>query len=203
MNKERSGVHGVLQGASEAVDDGGWTPVTRKTSRSHRERSNSSGRNEHTYTHNNIVSTPNASDTNHEFRHDELLCAIKRLASPSFVPRWGANLDALCPENTDSEEESVISPVPAPKLRKATVEEINDVEDLIILSEDDSVVSIPRAGPFQPKGKGVDPGNWGDTSSFQDYAEGDLKAQQEILLNYEEINRFLKEEEKSDPFHFL
>jgi hypothetical protein len=84
MSKERSGVHGALQRVSEAIDDGGWTPVTRKTSRSHRERSNSSGRNEHTHTHNDIVSTPNTSDTEstahatHEMSRDELAVLVHR-----------------------------------------------------------------------------------------------------------------------------
>jgi hypothetical protein len=85
------------------------------------------------------------------------------------------------------------TPVPAPKSRRATAEEVEDEGDLISFN----VV----AGPS--KGKGQDPRNWGDVPSLQDFTEEDLRAQREMLLNYEEINRVIKQEEHSVPTGFL
>ncbi|KAJ7734731.1 hypothetical protein DFH07DRAFT_780184 [Mycena maculata] len=188
LSNEGSGTHGASQGASEAVTDGGWTPVTRRTSESH---------------------------PTHEMSRGELAVLVRRqeaylaqlcaemvrkagyvaVNNTSDVEGNEPTSQDSHPENTDSEDEPATSPIPAPKSRKVTIEEVDDEDDLIVLS--------PRAGPSHAKGKGADPGNWGDISSFQDYTEGELKAQQEMLLNYEEINRVLKEEEKSNPFHFL
>jgi hypothetical protein len=71
--------------------------------------------------------------------------------------------------------------------RRATVEEVEDEDDLISFS--------PKAGPSRNKGKGLDPGNWGDVSSLHDFDEQELRAQREMLENYAEINRIIKQEE--------
>jgi hypothetical protein len=71
--------------------------------------------------------------------------------------------------------------------RRATVEEVEDEDDLISFS--------PKIGPSRNKGKGPDPGNWGDVSSLHDFDEQELRAQRERLENYAEINRIIKHEE--------
>ncbi|KAJ7091583.1 hypothetical protein C8R44DRAFT_891416 [Mycena epipterygia] len=81
----------------------------------------------------------------------------------------------------------------APKFRKATIEEVEDEGDLLSFSP------AAQAGPSHDKGKGPDPGNWGDVGALQGFTERDLRAQQEALLNFEEINRINREDERSSP----
>jgi hypothetical protein len=77
--------------------------------------------------------------------------------------------------------------LPLSTSRWATVEEVEDEDDLISFS--------PKAGPSHNKGKGPDLGNWGDVSSLSHFDEDELRAQREILENYAEINCVMKQEE--------
>ncbi|KAJ7192771.1 hypothetical protein C8J57DRAFT_1265102 [Mycena rebaudengoi] len=190
----------------ENVDDGGWTPVTRKTSRSHRERSNSSRGN---YTH-NYASDSDASDSESTYaratnemsnedlatlarRHEAYATQLREQMARNTVPKYNSdvkgNYRGFTPEDVGSEVESEQPPSP---LQRATIEEVDSKEDLISFQN-------PVAGTTRDKGKGVDPGNWGDVSALQNFSESDLKAQQEMLQNYAEIHRVMKEEQSSTP----
>jgi hypothetical protein len=70
---------------------------------------------------------------------------------------------------------------------RAMVEEVEDEEDLIGFSL--------KASPSCNKGKGPDPGNWGDVSSLHDFDEDELRAQKEMQENYDEFNCVIKQEE--------
>ncbi|KAJ7912759.1 hypothetical protein B0H13DRAFT_1874475 [Mycena leptocephala] len=89
----------------------------------------------------------------------------------------------------------------APKSSRFIIEDAE--KDLIDLGSLNSVASSlapssPVAGPSR-KGKGVDPGNWGDILGLDGFSEADLHAQRSALANYEEINRIqLKESAQVD-----
>ncbi|KAJ7939303.1 hypothetical protein B0H13DRAFT_2300555 [Mycena leptocephala] len=57
-------------------------------------------------------------------------------------------------------------------------------------------------GPSEPKGKGVDPRNWGNVSSLGEFTEKDFEAQREALDNYAEINRVIKQDLSVPPGFF-
>ncbi|KAJ7120110.1 hypothetical protein C8R44DRAFT_877578 [Mycena epipterygia] len=101
------------------------------------------------------------------------------------------------PRSNGSTLRAEVLPIPpvnaAPKFRKATIEEVEDEGDLLSFSP------AAQAGPSRDKGKGPDPGNWGDVGALQGFTERDLRAQQEALLNFEEINRINREDERDSP----
>ncbi|KAJ7745442.1 hypothetical protein DFH07DRAFT_963334 [Mycena maculata] len=205
---------GVHDEASAPGEDGGWTPVTRKTSRSHRERSNSDISN---HTNNSNVSAPdnttfepeNGSETTmdqatNELSPEELDTLIRR--QQNIVEQYLA-LKAQREASEDKPEVNVFtdapsskvqelvpssSPVPVSSRRRATVEELEDEEDLI------SFNVIPSTS----KGKGPDPGNWGGISVFQNFSEREMNVQRDTLMAYEEAKR-TKAEERSVPTDFL
>ncbi|KAJ7756503.1 hypothetical protein DFH07DRAFT_959144 [Mycena maculata] len=84
------------------------------------------------------------------------------------------------------------SPVPMSSRRRATVEEVEDEEDLI------SFTVIPSTA----KGKGPDPGNWGGISAFQNFSKREMNVQRDTLMAYEEAKR-MEAEEESVPTDFL
>ncbi|KAJ7059785.1 hypothetical protein C8F01DRAFT_1254691 [Mycena amicta] len=58
-----------------------------------------------------------------------------------------------------------------------------------------SVVSIAvptGEGPSRPKGKTIDPRNWGNVSFAQEWSENDLEAQRRALDTFTEVNKFPK-----------
>jgi hypothetical protein len=107
----------------------------------------------------------------------------------------------LIPDLTGSKFKPKTVSTVAPKSYRATVEEVDDEDDLIILSS--TTTASPVAGPSRSKGKGPDAGNWGDVSGLQNFFEADIRAQRELLANYEGINRVIKQEEHSMPTDFL
>ncbi|KAJ7254943.1 hypothetical protein B0H12DRAFT_1071064 [Mycena haematopus] len=203
------------------VDDGGWTPVTRKTSRSHQEYS--SNRNKHT----NSNSGSHSGDSDNEsestlakatqemsiedldalIRRHEAISAQFRAALSAREKASGidskkdvkSEKEGDAPDAKDSNLGAAENPhsSPALKSRRATVEEVEDEGDLINFNYVGSSVSQPVAGPSRDKGKGPDPGNWGDVSVLQNFSAADLEAQREMFRNYEEINRMIKQEEIS------
>ncbi|KAJ7850582.1 hypothetical protein B0H13DRAFT_1905601 [Mycena leptocephala] len=113
--------------------------------------------------------------------------------SPNFLVK-ARNFQRATVEEIEDEDFPHLNQ--APKSSRAIIEEVG--EDLIDLSSQDSVTSSvaslsPVAGPSH-KGKGVDPGNWGDVSGLDNFSEADLRAQREALANYEEIDRIQREE---------
>ncbi|KAJ7829602.1 hypothetical protein B0H14DRAFT_3465564 [Mycena olivaceomarginata] len=66
-----------------------------------------------------------------------------------------------------------------------------------------SPISSPVAGPSRAKGKGADPGNWGNTSFLGNFSEKDFQEQRDAFENYAGINRVLKEETITTPPDFF
>ncbi|KAJ7777544.1 hypothetical protein DFH07DRAFT_766303 [Mycena maculata] len=206
MSNVDTGVHDEVLAPGE---DGGWTPVTHKTSCSHRERSNSDRSN---HTNNDNVSAPdnttfepeNGSETTmdqatNELSPEELDTLIRR--QQNIVEQYLAlKAQREASENAqDKTEVNVIMDAPSAKVqdlvssrRRATVEKVEDGEDLI------SFNVIPSTA----KGKGPDPGNWGGISAFQNFSEREMNVQRNTLMAYEEAKR-MKAEEQSVPTNFL
>lgn len=211
---------------SDEDGNGGWTPVTRKTSRSHRERGISS-RDNHTI--NSISDSDASSVSDHETkstvahatdelspedlealvrRHDAIAngfrAQIMRRATPvkskeevkSDVTTDVPNARSSASQSAESAPGPAPAPARASESRRATVETVEDEDDLISFSYN----SAP--GPSRNKGKGPDPGNWGNISSLEGFSERELSAQREALLNFEEIKR-IKQEEYSLPADIL
>ncbi|KAJ7734202.1 hypothetical protein B0H14DRAFT_2639456 [Mycena olivaceomarginata] len=194
--------------AGNDYEDGGWTTVTRKTSRSHREHSRSSrgsrdsGHSESgdSDTESTIAQATNelsAEDAiNLAHRYEAYAAQLRAGAGGKTAPlaaEGGNNVQpdvqehrgkTLVPEGSNDEPKPLTS-----TSCRATVEEVEDDDDLISFS--------PKAGPSRNKGKGLDPGNWGDVSSLHDFDEQELRAQREMLENYAEINPIIKQEETS------
>ncbi|KAJ7763153.1 hypothetical protein DFH07DRAFT_770883 [Mycena maculata] len=214
MSNVDAGMHDEV---SVPGEDGGWTPVTRKTSRSHREHSNSD-RSNHTNSdnvsalNNTTFELENGSETTMDQATNELspeeldtlICRQQNIVEQYLVLK--AQREAS--ENAQDETEVNIimdapsakvqdlvpssSPVPVSSRRWATVEEVEDEEDLI------SFNVIPSTA----KGKGLDPGNWGSISAFQNFSEREMNVQRDTLMAYEEAKR-MKAEEESVPTDFL
>ncbi|KAK6987968.1 hypothetical protein R3P38DRAFT_3445810 [Favolaschia claudopus] len=196
------------------VDDNdgrGWTPVTRKTSRTHRE-DNESVRSESA----NDDTTPSEKAANTEstvaqatadMSNDELISLARR--HEAFAAQLRAkveHMESAPPSDAGSDHHGKptskdgAASVPAHSLKaptdeaiekrdpthRATVEEVEDEDDLISFK--------PSAGPSRNKGKGADPGNWGDISSLANFSERELEAQRDALLTWNTIHQMKQEE---------
>ncbi|KAJ7711542.1 hypothetical protein B0H16DRAFT_1900564 [Mycena metata] len=187
------GVLGDLPAPRGDANDGGWTPVTRKTARSHRESSES----ESTIAR----ATREMSHEDREAlarRHEAYAAQLRGVSAQatssdskesewSNVEKSSLKIDHQDSNGSSAEPRNTASTVP----RRATVEEVTD--------EEDPEFSPPHAGPSRDKGKGTDPRNWGDVESLVDFSENDLEAQREALANFAETNRIIKEEPFSTP----
>ncbi|KAJ7832423.1 hypothetical protein B0H14DRAFT_2592087 [Mycena olivaceomarginata] len=186
--------------AGNNYEDGGWTTVTRRISRSHREHSRSSrgSRDGGSSESGNSDTESTIARATNELSAEDAMNLARRYEAYAAQLRAGAGQGTASstPEDcssvrSDAQEHRGKTPVPEglnekPKTysstsRRATVEEVEDEDDLISFS--------PKAGPSRSKGKGMDPGNWGDVSSLHDFDEDKLRAQKEMLDNYAEINR--------------
>ncbi|KAJ6551483.1 hypothetical protein B0H19DRAFT_1296911 [Mycena capillaripes] len=206
-SEEDAGLHRDVQGPGK--DDGGWTPVTRKTSRNHRERRSNNGSN-HTssYASDSAVSDSESESTyaqaTHEMTRDDLEALVRR--HEAITAQYHAQLARKAESETGQKSVKVDNSgnipnvrksifdselAPAFKARSATVEEVEDEGDLISFS--------PMPGSSQNKGKGPDPRNWGNISSLHNFSEEELKQQREMLQNYEEINHIIKREDHTVP----
>ncbi|KAK6997281.1 hypothetical protein R3P38DRAFT_3370354 [Favolaschia claudopus] len=168
------------------VDDNdgrGWTPVTRKTSRTHRE-DNESVRSESA----NDDTTPSEKPANTEstvaqatadMSNDELISLARR--HEAFAAQLRAKVEHMDLKAPTDEVIEKRDPT-----HRATVEEVEDEDDLISFK--------PSAGPSRNKGKGADPGNWGDISSLANFSERELEAQRDALLTWNTIHQMKQEE---------
>ncbi|KAJ7457025.1 hypothetical protein FB451DRAFT_1275659 [Mycena latifolia] len=175
--------------------DEGWTPVTSKTSHSHRERG-SSNRSVHTVNSSASASSTSGSESEsgtestvakatEDLSHSELEAIMRRheQIAEQFRTRLArkaapsAKVGSLGSSGSINEPKPVLQPasVPAPKSRGVMGKEFEDESDLISFS--------PVAGPSNPKGKGPDPRNWGGISDFDAFSEEELNAQREMLAN--------------------
>ncbi|KAJ7108631.1 hypothetical protein C8R44DRAFT_884681 [Mycena epipterygia] len=216
---------GRLNAESESEDDGrgSWTTMSRRTSRSHCELRTDNG--SRRMSNNNSVGVPSKSEYEtttdiaaNELTEEHLQALVRRydLMANSFHVKLQRKVSvkpyqqvetasksdahgpqAYTPGSNSSTTKAVAGPIIssslASKSRKATVEEVEDEGDLLSFSP------VVQAGPSRDKGKGPEPGNWGNVDALQNFTEGDLCAQREALLNLEEINRIQREEEHRSP----
>ncbi|KAJ7654896.1 hypothetical protein B0H17DRAFT_1214189 [Mycena rosella] len=200
------GDYGLGSVSFEHEDGGEWTPVTRKTSHSHRERSTSRGK----YTPNNNNSA-NVSDSESTIEvatdslsQDELAQLVRR--HEAFTAQLRAKLlsNARTPVVANSQEigagsiNTTLAPAPvperadervnthtsSPKSYRATVEEVED--------EGDTPLSQSCSGR-----------KFNLRRSLKLFTEQDLLQQQEMLANYAEINHVMKDEGVSAPPKFF
>ncbi|KAF8142383.1 hypothetical protein K438DRAFT_1995073 [Mycena galopus ATCC 62051] len=197
--------------------DGGWTPVSRKTARSHRARSASGGSN-HTANKFPLPPSPtellsSPSTLEHaagEMSREQLLVIAQRYqnmadnarpaaairlseqGSHSAVPA-AANLTDVSPnhgKNIKTKDDSFIAPVN--KGDNSSVEFIAPA----------STPAAAVAGPSNDRGKGPDPRNWGNLS-FGTFGEDEIQAQRDAFENFSEINRVIKQEGMPTPPGFF
>ncbi|KAJ7454445.1 hypothetical protein FB451DRAFT_1518061 [Mycena latifolia] len=208
--------------ASGTFEVGGWTPVTRKTSRSHRERSNSSRK---IHTHNKFLSDLSSSepdsgsestvdqatrDLNDDelqvlaCRHEQIAAQFRAKMARKAVPEI---IQAKAPVHVEKDVPvakalsfgTSSSKTELPHIIQPTPAPVPKYQPVTVeeIGDEDALISFNAvAGPS--KGKGVDPRNWGGTSAFQNFSEEELNAQCEMLMNYEAIQR-VKQEELTVP----
>ncbi|KAJ7150427.1 hypothetical protein C8R43DRAFT_1191635 [Mycena crocata] len=178
----------------------------------------SAGSNGSNNTHNNYASDLSSSDSENEStfakasnelsahdlealarRYDAMAAQFRVQLAQKAVPKVSqektnsnglGNAPNVGAHTPDISIGSIAEPEPVPavvsKSHRATVEEIDDEDDLIQLNR--------APGPSRDKGKGADPRNWGNVSSFLNFSDAEMKAQLEMLQNFEEINRVIKQE---------
>ncbi|KAK6977982.1 hypothetical protein R3P38DRAFT_3376954 [Favolaschia claudopus] len=200
------------------VDDNdgrGWTPVTRKTSRTHRE-DNESVRSESGNDDTAPSTTPSEKPATTEstvaqatadMSNDELISLARR--HEAFAAQLRAkveHMESAPPSDAGSDHHGKpaskdgAASVPAHSLEaptdepvqkrnpghRVTVEEVEDEDDLISFK--------PSAGPSRNKGKAADPGNWGGINSLANFSERDLEMQRDAFLTWNTIHRMKQEE---------
>jgi hypothetical protein len=57
-------------------------------------------------------------------------------------------------------------------------------------------------GPSRKKGKGINPRNWGNVDSSEEFTDRDFEAQRDALENFAEINQVIKREQFTTPGFF-
>ncbi|KAJ7726015.1 hypothetical protein DFH07DRAFT_970697 [Mycena maculata] len=186
-------------------DEGaGWTEVTRKTARSHREQATSnaghvSGRAEPV--NNSIKSLSPVSRTTQDLSNEQLIQIARRYQSL-------AN-EALAAVGRGPVSESTEVINSGPTVPSNTVHQGSPVmmTPIIITNSPDApsklrpVSPIVRSGEGASgnKGKGVHPGNWGNTNISEQFSEEDFEAQRVAFANYEEINCVIKSDGELTP----
>ncbi|KAJ7847597.1 chitin synthase-domain-containing protein [Mycena olivaceomarginata] len=162
--------------ASDVESNGGWTPVTRSDLSASDSESKST-----------------VAKAASEMSIQELDALVRRHEAISENIEFDKKGNVPSTENNTlgTEDRPQSTPGFAPKPHRVTVEEVEDEDDLISFNHVASNMSKPVVGPSQDKGKGADPGNWGDVSVLQNFSATDLEAQREMFKNYEEINRVL------------
>ncbi|KAJ7834448.1 hypothetical protein B0H14DRAFT_3709367 [Mycena olivaceomarginata] len=179
-----------------------WTPVSRKTARSHRERSTSP-------TNGSLNSQKNASGVTstvelatREMSEAELIAMARRFEALARDARAAARQRSVLSDNKVPDQENL----PSPKTLIDLDTEISVVPE-IKPQVDDIPVSpvIPSGeGTSRPKDKGVDPRNWGNLDFAKEFSDTELQAQKDALENFEEIKHVrIKREELPTPPGFF
>jgi hypothetical protein len=202
------------------ADEGGWTPVDRKTARSHRERSGSASSN---HTNNSATSkedNKSVSTVAHataEMSPEELMVLARRYQA--MADQTNAKLRELSQGRVENSPEATapIVPVNVPAApHSPDVQEIAESPRANVMAFGSvnngfyvkpvvpTTPAVPAGeGPSKPTGKGVDPRNWGNVSFLGDFTEKDFDTQREALNNYAEINRVIKQVDLSVPPGFF
>ncbi|KAK7030089.1 hypothetical protein R3P38DRAFT_3514146 [Favolaschia claudopus] len=219
-----SGGAGVLvdvEGPSVVEDDvgRGWTPVTRRTSRTHREDSQSVRSEEHdsnasvpTSVEDKTVTASTVAQATEEMSQPQLVALARRHEAFAAQLRAKAiHMESVPPSTPRSDHHGVSPfnngavsvPVNSPKPESVEVPKVSGNEEThgthrVTVEEvdDEDMPSsfIPPAGPSHNKGKGPDPRNWGDISSLNNFSEHDLQDQRDALLTWNTIRRIKQEE---------
>ncbi|KAJ7825150.1 hypothetical protein B0H14DRAFT_2596804 [Mycena olivaceomarginata] len=158
-----------------------WTPVSRKTVRSHRERSTSP-------TNGLLNSQKNASGVTstvelaiREMSEAELIAMARRFEALAHDARAAARQRSVLSDNRVPDQENL----PSPKTLIDLDTEISVVPE-IKPQVDDIPVSpvIPSGeGTSRLKGKGADPHNWGNLDFAKEISDTELQAQKDALEN--------------------
>jgi len=119
----------------------------------------------------------------HELSREELEALVRRHEAitaqfrAQLVRKAASNVGDSIPDESNSKVEFAPTPASALLSRRVSMEEVEDEGDLITFSP------MPQAGPSRNKGKGPDPGNWGDISSLQNFSEDEMRAQREMRIS--------------------
>ncbi|KAJ7353162.1 hypothetical protein DFH08DRAFT_987264 [Mycena albidolilacea] len=157
----------------EEVDDG-WTPITRKTARTHSPRPVSPVDNNKSVV-GTICSTPTSESTINQAEANMSGEELMRLAE---CHRFYADRAVAAAQRKMSSTPPDRSAVNKPTFPSSPVSP-----------------AVPSGeGASRRKEKGIDPRNFGAVPSLIDFTEDDCVAQREALANFEEINCVLKQE---------
>ncbi|KAJ6540395.1 hypothetical protein B0H19DRAFT_1077804 [Mycena capillaripes] len=161
-----------------------WTPVTRKTARSHLNYvSSTSHINESV-----VIST--VSLATREMSEAQLFAVARRYESLGREAYAAARQRSSMPEQNISHKVSSVVPH----------ESVIDLDGAIRATEPASQPHSPfRGSNISWEGQGTgspgDPRNWGDVNFTEEFSDAELEAQRATLENFEEINRVIKREE--------
>ncbi|KAJ7635934.1 hypothetical protein B0H17DRAFT_1217176 [Mycena rosella] len=215
---------GAASGPDEGPDNGGWTPVTYRTARTHRQNSNSLS---HSNKFTNTPNSPIAANIGDVESESTIARATREMSSEELVDiaeRYealaaAARVDLACKKLVQADKSGETTgetignePITNPIISVET--NTTSRGDVYTREEDgrsyDHQVKSPTgngalagAGPSQSKGKGPDPRNWGNISSWAEWSDDEMEAQKEAIENYEEINCALKKERQSTPPGFF
>ncbi|KAF7371768.1 CCHC-type domain-containing protein [Mycena venus] len=186
----------------EGSDLGGWTPVTRSTARTHRERTSSVGSN-HTRVstasnreNEKSMSTVERAEQNlSSVELDQLARRYQRMAETARAAETGYRV---------LKDQGNSPVIPGPNDRRVEFHPVDQSDNGADGSASDMLITVSPAipsgeGPSREKGKGFDPRNWGDVSLLENFSLDDLKAQHDALANFAVV----KEESVSTPADFF
>ncbi|KAJ7302843.1 hypothetical protein DFH08DRAFT_945523 [Mycena albidolilacea] len=197
-------------------DDGDWIPVTRSTARTHRPHSALGG----SIPRQNTVAVPTAQASTpstvvratNEMSREDYEALARRYQAMADDARSAAEISDTRVEQAShsavlgdsgslgdslGNQGNIIS---GSNVAIATEKQDGSSVELLVPI---SPISSPIPGPSRAKGKGVDPGNWGNTSFLGNFSEKDFQEQRDAFENYAEINRVLKEETITTPPDFF
>ncbi|KAJ7852613.1 hypothetical protein B0H13DRAFT_2284280 [Mycena leptocephala] len=198
--------YGQLDSDKGSYDDN-WTTVTKKTSRTHRERTVSHSSRET----NTSELTSTVEIATHDMSPENLLKLSHRygqLAAAGFRARVESQRSTVEPQGDFSGNKGS---VPASAKSAPQGSELTPPIESTPQAPRMARFTVPRgesspeveSGPSKNKGKGFDPRNWGAIDFSENFSETELNAQREALENFKEIRQQVKSEPKSTPVGFF
>ncbi|KAJ7601394.1 hypothetical protein DFH06DRAFT_1408232 [Mycena polygramma] len=173
----------------EKKNDSGWTPVTRRTSRSHREQLNP----DQNICTLNISGSSSDNDSTVAPANGQMSaedCEVLARRHEAYAARLRATSGRPMATKAHASDIHIKDNARNPRERSVTGQEKPAAP----------VVVLPSvAGPLRGKGKGADPLNWGDVRSLDGFSAAELKAQHDALQDYAETNQIIQEEGKMKP----
>ncbi|KAJ7938496.1 hypothetical protein B0H13DRAFT_2301521 [Mycena leptocephala] len=192
----------------------GWTTVTHRISRTHREYGTSYPSN---YTRNfaseradsestiaRTTANLNGEELSNLARRHKAFAAQYQAASDRKraieAAREGQDIDSSDIEGVCQDRGESVNPAGrAPSSHRTMVEKVEEQDNIV-----SSTPAVPRGYVYSRNiGKGAYSGNWGDVSLRENFAESNLKAQQDELENFAEIHHVEKHERVTTPCEVL